>query len=113
MKRGTPRNPKVLHLANLLKVKIPTAVGYLELLWHFTAEFTPQGDIGKYDDKWIEAALYWGGKEGRLIEALVQSRWLDRLATASPLPTHCPSIPSGESWCTTGMTMPMIRYARG
>ena len=39
MKRGTPRHPKVGHLCELLKIKIPTAVGYLGVLWHFTAEF--------------------------------------------------------------------------
>ncbi len=77
MKRGTPRNPKVLHLANLLKVKVPTAVGYLELLWHFTAEFAPQGDIGRFDDKWIEAALFWTGRPGFLIHCLTVTRWLD------------------------------------
>ena len=77
MKRGTPRNPKVLHLCNLLKVKVPTAVGYLELLWHFTAEFAPQGDIGRFDDRWIEAALFWTGRAGHLIHCLTVARWLD------------------------------------
>lgn len=78
MKRGTPRNPKVLHLCSLLKTRVPTAVGYLELLWHFTAEFAPQGDIGKFDDRWIEAALYWTGRTGHLIHCLTIARWLDR-----------------------------------
>jgi hypothetical protein len=77
LKRGTPRSPKLLHLAKLLKVKIPTAVGYLELLWHFTAEFAPQGDIGKYDDRWIEAALFWTGRQGFLIHCLTVAGWLD------------------------------------
>jgi hypothetical protein len=77
MKRGTPRNPKVSHLCNLLKVSVPTAVGYLELLWHFAAEFAPQGDVGKFDDRWIEAALYWTGRPGHLIHCLTIARWLD------------------------------------
>lgn len=55
----------------------PLAVGYLEMLWHFTAEFAPQGDIGRYSDDRIEGALDWSGKRGRLVEALTTSGWVD------------------------------------
>jgi hypothetical protein len=82
MKRGTPRHPKVAHLQALLRVKnivpLPTVIGLLELLWHFTAEFAPQGDIGKFADDRIEAACDWYGRKGRLIEALIESRLVDR-----------------------------------
>ena len=99
MKRGTPRNPKVSHLCNLLKVSVPTAVGYLELLWHFAAEFAPQGDVGKFDDRWIEAALYWTGRPGHLIHCLTVAGWLDIRPLASPThspasPTHSPASPT-------------------
>jgi hypothetical protein len=53
------------------------AVGYLELLWHFTAEFAPRGDVGRFPDQRIEAALHWQGRSGRLVSALVESGWLD------------------------------------
>ena len=59
MKRGTPDHPKVYDLAERLKVKRPTALGYLELLWHFTAVYAPEGDIGRYSDKRIEGAMDW------------------------------------------------------
>jgi hypothetical protein len=53
----------------------------LELLWHFTAEFSPQGDIGKFDDRRIEAALGWHQtrwrKHGDLIRALSEAHWID------------------------------------
>jgi hypothetical protein len=77
VKRGTPRHPKTAALQRDLKIPLPTVVGYLELLFHFTAEFAPQGDIGKYEDSWIEASLGWTGKPGRLISALIASHWLD------------------------------------
>ncbi|HUA82651.1 MAG TPA: hypothetical protein VMB85_02255 [Bryobacteraceae bacterium] len=64
-------------MRKLLKVGLATAVGYLELLWHFTAEFAPRGDIGKFDDDRIEAAMDWHGKRGRLISALIDSKWMD------------------------------------
>lgn len=79
MKRGTPRHPKVGRLCELLGISVPTAVGYLELLWHFTAEFAPQGDIGKYDDNRIEAALLSQFRpKGKLIQALIKASWIDQ-----------------------------------
>ncbi len=78
MKRGAPKHPKVFALCSLLKVKRPTAIGILEMLWHMCAEYTPQGDIGKYSDDWIEASLDWTGRKGHLINCLVEARWLDR-----------------------------------
>ena len=77
MKRGAPKHPKIFRLCSLLKCKRPTAIGLLEMLWHATAEYTPQGDIGKYDDAWIEAALDWTGRKGHLINCLVEAGWLD------------------------------------
>jgi len=62
MKRGTPEHPKVYDLCDRLGCDRPTAVGYLELLWHITAKYTPQGDIGRYSDRRIEAALDWVGR---------------------------------------------------
>ncbi len=78
MKRGTARHPKVNHLRELLRIGLATAIGYLELLWHFTAEFAPQGDVGRYDDSRIEAAVSWTGAKGRLVQALTDAGWLDR-----------------------------------
>jgi hypothetical protein len=77
MKRGTPRHPKVAHLRQLLKIGLAPAVGYLELLWHFASEFAPQGDVGRFADERIEAALHWQGRTGKLVSALVESGWLD------------------------------------
>ena len=80
VKRGTPRHPKVLKLIQSLNLKgkdTAIVIGHLELLWHFTAEFAPQGDIGRYEDTQIEGALQWYGRRGRLIEALTTSGWVD------------------------------------
>ena len=77
MKRGTPDHPKVLILCENLHCRRPTALGYLTLLWEFTANYAPQGDVGKYSDKWIEASLDWRGRSGVLIQALLKSGWLD------------------------------------
>jgi hypothetical protein len=77
MKRGTPDHPKTITLAASLRVDRYVAVGLLELLWHFTAKYTPQGDIGKYSNCAIADALHWKKDPERLISALIASHWLD------------------------------------
>lgn len=78
MKRGTPRHPKVAALADLLSIELYAAVGLLELLWHFTAEYAPAGDIGRHTQKAIARAVHWRKNASTLIDGLVESRWLDR-----------------------------------
>lgn len=75
--RAVPDHPKTAHLKSLLKCGRGQAVGYIELLWHFTAKFTPRGDVGKYSDETIEAWIEWEGEPGALIDALVTTHWID------------------------------------
>jgi len=76
--RAVPDHPKFSHLKALLGCPKGVALGYLECLWHFAGRFTPQGNIGKYQDKAIESWIEWEGEPGALIAALVESKWLDR-----------------------------------
>lgn len=78
MKRGTPRHPKVEDLCIRLNIPKYSAVGILEMLWHFTAEFCLAGDIGRFSDEAIAKALCWDHASTMLVSALVESRWLDR-----------------------------------
>lgn len=75
--RAVPDHPKFAHLKSLLKQPRGAVLGWLEGTWHFAGRFTPQGNIGKYSDLAIESWLEWDGEEGKLIEALVKSGWLD------------------------------------
>ncbi|MFA5391920.1 MAG: hypothetical protein WC331_10925 [Candidatus Omnitrophota bacterium] len=77
MKRGTPDHPKVLMLASRLKLPKYAAVGLLECLWHFTARYAGQGDIGRYENDIIADALGWKKEPDVLIEALIAEKWLD------------------------------------
>ncbi len=83
MKRGTLLHPKVMELAAVLKITRIHAVGYLEQLFHFTAQYAPQGNIGKFSDKRIAAAFDWGSRRSPsiLLDALVTSGWLHRDST--------------------------------
>lgn len=77
MKRETFRHPKILDLASRLQCSRPEAIGYLTLLWDFTAEYAIQGDIGKHADGAITRACDYHGDPEKFIQALVDSRWLD------------------------------------
>ena len=77
MKRGTPEHPKTYDLAEQLSICRTHAVGILELLWHFTAKYAIQGDIGKHSDQRITEACGWLGKPQEFIQVLVAVGWLD------------------------------------
>ena len=80
LKRGTPRHRKMRDLAKRLGVPLYSAVGIMEMLWHWAGQETPRGDIGTADDDEIAAAVCWKKKPTILINALVESRWLERHA---------------------------------
>lgn len=79
MKRNTPNHPKMRELAAVLSVPLWGAVGIMESLWHYAAEYTPRGDIGRLSDATIATAIDWRKKPAVLISALTDSRcqWLD------------------------------------
>lgn len=80
MKLATTRSPKFRRLMNLAGISRVQAAGTLELLWLFTIEQAPAGDVGRWSDSDIEAELDWQGAEGALVAALVSAGWLDRCA---------------------------------
>ena len=74
--RAVPDHPKFADLKHRLVATKGAALGYLECIWHFSARFTPRGNIGKYSDSAIEAWVEWDGEPGLLISAMVESCWL-------------------------------------
>lgn len=76
--RAVPDHPKFSDLKVFLKTNKIVALGALEAVWHFCGRFTPQGNIGKYTDSQIESWVEWFGEPGALIDALVQTKWIDR-----------------------------------
>lgn len=82
MKRGTPRNKKTKRLAKALGIPTWAAVGILEMLWHFTAEQSPAGDVGAWTDEEIAEELGWTGVVGgvampSLVPTLIAEGFLD------------------------------------
>lgn len=82
MLKSALNHPKMARLANLLGEEITTARGIMESIWHMTAELAPRGNIGKFTNEEILAALHWKGihkpiTADQLIESLVAVRYLD------------------------------------
>jgi hypothetical protein len=111
MKRNTPIHPKLIQLAAELKIRKYAAVGLLELLWHMTAQFAPEGDVGRFQDSEISRQLDWLGDPPRLIAALVNCRWLDKHPTKR-LIVHDWSTHS-DSTCDKYLSDSGRRYADG
>lgn len=83
MKRGTPDHPKTLMLAALLKVNRAQAVGHIELMFHFAADYAKDGAIGKWPDSMIAQKCGWDGEPETFMAALAGARgssnagWID------------------------------------
>jgi len=65
------RHPKTRCLCRLLGTSLPAAIGHLHLLWYWTLEFSPDGDLSAYTDEDIADAAQWEGDPHRFVEALV------------------------------------------
>lgn len=77
MKLEALDHPKTLDFASRLRVELPTAIGYLELLWAFTGKKAPQGNIGKFSDGSIAMACYFRGDPQAFLQSLLQSGFID------------------------------------
>lgn len=78
MKLNAIEHPKTLDFASRLDVALPTAIGHLELLWAFTAKFTPCGDVGRFPSGAMARACHWPGDPATFEAALVSAGFLDR-----------------------------------
>jgi hypothetical protein len=77
MKRAAIDHPKLVDLCDRLQVPLYQAVGILETVWHFTAKFTPAGDVGRYSDEALARFMQWPGDAQQLVSCLVDVHWLD------------------------------------
>jgi len=89
MKRGTPDHPKMRSLARTLCVCRAHAVGILEMLWHFTANYAPEGSLAKFSPEEIAESVTWTEDPSKLVDALKKSCWLDDDMFIHDWPLHC------------------------
>ncbi len=106
MKQGTLDLLKFLALQRVLSESKRGTAGLLELLWYGTAKNAPQGDIGKFSNIEIALLVDWPGSPDALIDALVQTRWLDEC------PKHRLVIHDWADHCPTWVRGNLARYSR-
>lgn len=73
------QHPKTRKLARLLQCSIPTAIGHLNLLWHFALKYAPDGDLSRFDSAEIADGCMWEGTPETLCEAFESCEWVDRV----------------------------------
>jgi hypothetical protein len=97
MKLNTIHHPKVLRLKRRLQVPTWGAVGILESLWHLTATHAKDGAIGRqFTNEDLANSIGWDSDPDQLVEALVDSGWVDRCAVNRLVihdwQDHCPDF---------------------
>lgn len=69
---------KTLKLAELLNCNVPTAVGHLHLLWHYTLKVAwKDGDLSQHPSNAIARACWWNGNPELIIKCFQESGFLD------------------------------------
>lgn len=78
MKQGVETQVKFKKLK--LKLQLPQwqVVGLLESIWKLAMSSAQAGDIGRYSDEDIAVCIEYAGDANELIEAMVESGWLDK-----------------------------------
>lgn len=72
-------HPKVSGLSAAMSWESDLAIGRLHRLWWWTLDYAPDGDLQKYNDAQIASGMGVAISDSkRLVETLVEARWLDR-----------------------------------
>jgi hypothetical protein len=72
-----PRHRKMRRLAQTLGIDIPSALGYVHLLWYYALDFAPGGDLTDHDHAAIADGCQWDGEAEVFVKALIKAEWLD------------------------------------
>lgn len=78
------RHRKTLSLASRLGIGRHEALGVLHDLWSWTVQYAPSGSLG-IDSIQLASALDWRGDPNKLVDALIESEFLDSL---NPMRVH-------------------------
>lgn len=74
------------------------AVGIMESLWGWAAQYAPRGDIGRWSDAAIARGVSWELPPNDLIEILLRSRWIDRAEEPFRLVIHDVKDHASNGW---------------
>jgi hypothetical protein len=93
VKQSAHDHPKLRTLARILGIPQYAADGVFDRLIRVTSKYAPRGDIGKWTDEQIAAALDWNDSPEVVIAALVESGLMDPSEDGRVIvhdwPDHC------------------------
>ena len=72
-----PTNRKTIRLKNILKIKIPQAVGHLCILWLWALDNAPDGDLSKFTADEIAECAGWVKSPEEFLNALQSAEFID------------------------------------
>lgn len=73
------RHPKVHDLMSLMNWSLDETIGKLHRFWWWCVDYAENGDLRKHNDARLASAVGLNGDDGKkFVEAMVQSRWIDR-----------------------------------
>jgi len=73
-----PTNKKTIRLKNLLRIKVPQAVGHLCILWLWALDNAPDGDLSGFTADEIAEFAQWPGKSPEeFLGALISAGFVD------------------------------------
>jgi len=116
MKHGTPGHPKVRELARELSITRRDAVGLLEMLIQYAAEYTPRGDVDKHGTGAVAAELDWPEREAnRLFDGLISTGWIEVIEEDDKDPIYYIHDwhQHSEDWVDKRLGYKGLRYANG
>jgi hypothetical protein len=70
-------HPKTERLAQLLKVRVPEAVGVLHFLWWWALDYAPNGLVAAADKPVVARACLWHRKPGDFWDALLAAGFVE------------------------------------
>lgn len=95
MKLDALDHPKTWDLIATLEVSRATAIGHLELFWHFVAKHAPRGNVGRFPDAAIARWCEWSGDPQKFVNGLLKCGFMDESPVHRFLvhdwPEHCPN----------------------
>lgn len=71
------RHPKTRRVAMRLGISKAAVIGHLHLLWWWTLDFAPDGDLSGFDAEEIATVAEWEGDAEQFLRALLDTGWLD------------------------------------
>ena len=71
------RHPKTRRVAVRLGISKAAVIGHLHLLWWWTLDFAPDGDLSGFEAEEIASVAEWEGDAEQFLQALLDTGWLD------------------------------------